>query len=282
MLATFSSSSVSRNRFLHLASRVCVQAWKTLLSLRKSCSEERLIYISVFTNYRLPVSPGVTLECQVRGKAGAGLLTKYRTCDEIAVQLSSFKRLMVRQCKSWLRFAHRKNYEVELQDLILVTGVSLTQDWALFAYDSVSEREVTIKLEVASLGSSISAGLWGHWRSEQCIHTNHGPMQLESERLASSSLTSVGIEPQAEDNQCVFIGGYRVRFRIAPRLAFLMRAAAGPHIPDIGDDEDESGFADALSDMNMDLSTEQDESLTQEASDSEGTFYTTNVFQIID
>jgi hypothetical protein len=226
--------------------------------------------------YRVPISPGATLECRVRGKAGAGLLTKYHTYDHIAVQLSRFKRLMVRHCRSWLRFAHREDYEVEMQDLILVTGVSLTRDWALFAYDSVPEREVTIKLEVANMSSAISAGLWGHWRSEQCIHTNHGPMQLESERVASSSSTSVGIESHAEYNQCVFIRGYRVRFRIAPRLAFLMRAAAGPHIPDIGDDEDEDGLANTLF-TNMDLSTEQDEYLTQAVSNIKSTFYT-NVF----
>jgi hypothetical protein len=225
-------------------------------------------------------TPGTTLEFQIRGKAGAGLLTKNHTYSQFAVQLSRYKELMVRHCQSWHRFAASEGYDVKLQDIILVTGVSLTQDWAMFAYNSRVEREASIKFQVAGMGSSTSAGVWGRWFSEQSIHENHGPIQIKSQNesglgpfpLTSTETTSTprlaaNSEAFTENNQCVFIKYYQVRFPRVPQ--FLMKAAAGPHNPNFGEDPDEGGYANPLH-VDDDFISEQDLLVKEELSDDQG------------
>jgi hypothetical protein len=155
-----------------------------------------------------------------------------------------------------------------MQDITLVTGISLTRDWAVFAYNAKSETDVSIRFQIDSVGPSFSAGAWGRWRSEQSVHTNQGPIPSEPDDESSTAPVVAIPGPPKGYNQCVFIKGFRVRFRIAPR--FLMKAAAGPYEPNIGEDQDEGGFAAVLS-MDSDVSHEQDAPVTEEASDAQGT-----------
>jgi hypothetical protein len=146
------------------------------------------------------------LNFQIRGKAGAGLLTTHHTRNQFAAQELRYDDLIKRHGESWHKFARDQGYNVKMQDIILVTGRSLTKNWAMFAYDSRSEGEASFRVEVDSIGPSASAGVWGRWFSEQSIHTNRGPIgstALESGRSSESDfpLSATGSQPM-----CVYQG----------------------------------------------------------------------------
>jgi hypothetical protein len=142
----------------------------------------------------------------------------------------------------------------------------------MFAYDSRSDGEASFKAEVEGIGPSASAGVWGRWVTAQSIHTNRGPIMDFPSSTSAGILSAIQLaansDPLTEYNQCVFIKGFRVRFRIIP---WSIKAAAGPHVPDIGEDQDEGGFSDALI-MDMDAAHELDVSESAKASHNQGTY----------
>jgi hypothetical protein len=213
------------------------------------------------------------------------LLTAHHTCNEFAAQELRYDDLIKRHGESWHKFARDEGYNVKMQDIILITGRSLTKNWAMFAYDSRPEGEASFRVEVDSISSSVSAGVWGRWFSEQSIHTNRGPIgsmalelgrRLESNFPSSAtagilSATGSAANPESlmEYNQCVFIKGIRVQAR--SRFPRVLKAGAGPHIPNIGGDQDEGGFSDAMI-LDMDATHELDVSESAKASHIQGTY----------
>jgi hypothetical protein len=67
----------------------------------------------------------------------------------------------------------------------------------------------------------------------------------------------------------VFIKGIRAQAR--SRFPRVLKAGAGPHVPNIGEDQDEGGFSDAMI-MDMDATPELDVSEFAKASHNQGTY----------
>ena len=111
----------------------------------------------------------------------------------------------------------------------------------MVAYSNESasgESDLTIAVPMVA---SASASVWGTWHSRCSPHTNYGPQECSPpppERAIGSPESSQSAEASripSEFNQCVFIRYYTIRKRLG-WFPMVIRAAAGPHDLDPGDD----------------------------------------------
>jgi hypothetical protein len=167
-------------------------------------------------------------------------MTKHQTYREDLEQDLLFDQAFTKHYRSWLSFAREKGYNVKLHDLLLVTGVDLTKDFAMLAFDN-NGGDFSVDFSVgASSIASATASAWGSWRTITSVHKNWGPQALippGSARLAMTAAGEAAPRVSREYNQCVFVRGYRLRERLLwPKV---IRAAAGPKDFDGAEDEEE-------------------------------------------
>jgi hypothetical protein len=192
------------------------------------------------------LNPGVTLSFNARSEAGALLMTKHQTFSEDMKLHRTFKRQFLKHYRAWVAFAQDQGHDVELEDLILVTGLDVTKDFAMLAFANDS-GDFDINFQVgASQYATGSVGAWGSWRVANSAHENWGPQETAPPgtiRAASAlrTITSAGESsnaiPNDEYRQCVFIRGYRIRrrFGVWPQV---QNAAADPQDLDFDRDND--------------------------------------------
>ena len=156
---------------------------------------------------------------------GAALILPSEARREDTLYDRLFKKHMLDNYHRWYEFAvTRCHRDIELSDLILVTGCDLTCQWATATYFR-SNREINAALgaqvpSVAEARFSLSAG----WRTNQAVNTRQGPPQYHHQQ---SDQVHEGTQNRSEPlikNQCIFLRGFYVRDRILWRA---MKAAAG-------------------------------------------------------
>jgi hypothetical protein len=217
------------------------------------------------------LNPGVTLSFNARSEAGALLMTKHQTFSEDMRQHRNFKRQFLRHYKAWVAFAHKNGDDVELEDLILVTGLDVTKDFAMLAFANDS-GDFDINFQVgASQYATGSVGAWGSWRVESSVHDNWGPQDTappgttSALRTVTSEGETINAAPSDEYRQCVFVRGYRVRRRLGvwPQV---QKAAAQPQEPPF-DGEDDTGMevmaVEGITDVSEDGPTSKDKSQSE-------------------
>ena len=188
------------------------------------------------------LEPGVSISFELTEKQGAALVTRYRTYREDAELESAFKAYTKRHYDSWVAFARDTGHGDDIRPVI-VTGVDMTRDFAMLAYSNNGANLTSEFTTSAPMVASVSAAAWGTWRTEGLVHTNCGPQlccpppSTQTADLTSSDDDDTGIVPD-EYNQCVFVRYYTVRKR-ALMFPRVIRAAAGPHDPDVGGPNDE-------------------------------------------
>ena len=180
-----------------------------------------------------PLDIGANFSFELTGNRGAALVTKYSTYKEDSLLESAFERYTKRHYKSWVAFARHKDYESDVQS-VLVSGFDMTRDFAMVAY-SYEDTSIESDLAIAApMLVSASASLWGTWRTRYTPHTNYGPQECApplEQAIDTSSLQLA--EPGiilSTFNQCVFIRYYTMRSR-GPFGLFpeVIQAGAGPH-----------------------------------------------------
>jgi hypothetical protein len=195
------------------------------------------------------LDPGVKLSFNAQSEAGAGLMTRHQTFSEYMELHRVFKRHFLKHRRSWISFAQDQGHDVELEDLILVTGLDMTKDFAMISFANNSES-FDIDFQVAtSPYFAGSVGAWGSWRVERSVHVNWGPQDTAPPGTlranAASALRTCASEDGSLDaiasdgyRQCVFVRGYRVRrrFGVWPQV---QNAAAEPQDPAFDRDDDE-------------------------------------------
>ena len=138
---------------------------------------------------------------------------------------------MLKHYREWYTFAltecHR---DIELCDLILVTGCDLTRQWAMAAYFRRS-RQINAALTaqaapVAVANFSLSAG----WSTTQPMNTRRGPPQALHLQVRQDDNEIQNDNRTLANNQCIFLRGFYLKERIiwGPRV---MKAGAGYHDP---------------------------------------------------
>ena len=114
---------------------------------------------------------GKTYECWAQSH-GALLCLPHGAHSEDAIRTKLFEDYMRDNVDSWLRWSQREGLPVEnTEDLILVTGFTLTKSWAIAVFDGTKSRNgdaASISLEVRK---SDDGGAQFVWRN---IHGNVG------------------------------------------------------------------------------------------------------------
>lgn len=148
---------------------------------------------------------------ELTGKRGAALITKHPIHRERIERDHEFADYTKKRYASWVDFACEHGYPEGVRP-ILVTGVSLTQEFATVAY-SDNEGHAKCEFSAALPGTaSTSASGWGTWNVSGMVHTNCGPNPLQK-NLRPSPGYAPGSEIPNECTQCVFIDCYTIRKR---------------------------------------------------------------------
>ncbi|TCD67233.1 hypothetical protein EIP91_000362 [Steccherinum ochraceum] len=158
--------------------------------------------------------------------AGAILVTKYKTYPEDAQRLGRFRDYIFENYQSWTKFAISQGHNIEMHDLILVTGRDLTADFAVATFLRPSaSSSVAFSLGAPNVGS-VGVSSWGSWSLDIPLYTSWGPQSLvpgaESESQTYSSVPERIPPPYT---QCVFLRGFRVYRRLL--IPQVIKARAG-------------------------------------------------------
>ncbi|KAH8117720.1 hypothetical protein DFH11DRAFT_854157 [Phellopilus nigrolimitatus] len=195
--------------------------------VRKSTGVRRVGVEACATGVAMEPGAKVKLVCESR--QGAALITKNFIKCEDAVRMKAMKDYIGKNCDSWHKFAISEGRDIQLHDLILVTGCDLTTDWAMATFNERSSG-VEVSFEVGGPVASAGFSIWGEWSSTVDIPYRCGPI------LTNSALKS----PLTEQfNQCVFIRG----FRKARRLPWFKKLYAAAEPKDFDGEPSSSDFS---------------------------------------
>lgn len=192
------------------------------------------------------VSAALKLSFESTSSDGAILVTKHKTFRDNAERIDHFKQYILRNYKAWSIFAGEQGHGIDVEDLILVTGRDMTEDFSMVAF-SQNEGRIEMQFEAgASKLGSASFSAWGSWLCELPVFENWGP-QERVPHVPNESNADVGYGMESDTpkyQQCVFLRGYRI-YRMARIFPRVLRAGAGPH--DLGpghweDDQEVSPF----------------------------------------
>ncbi|KAN0131606.1 hypothetical protein V8E53_010448 [Lactarius tabidus] len=143
-----------------------------------------------------------------RSSPGAFLSLPFSGISEDAIRTKGFDTYIRKHCDSWLEFATINDFDVQLEDIVLVTGCDLTSSWAMAAFIDSSETEISLGVHPASVGSARF-----QWSFTNQPHNNERSQNVEG-------------------SHCVFLRGFRAK-RISPFFVMLKAAAEpGPDDPD--------------------------------------------------
>ena len=199
-------------------------------------------------------------------KQGAGLITQHPTWREEAERDSRFKKYIKQHYDSWVDFAIEQDHGDDIKP-ILVTGVHLTREFAMFAYtDNRTRMQCEFSAEVPTV-ASVSVSVWGSWNTQGLVHSNCGPHYLPTQgnqHPSQQNLIEQGPREQSSNqrglsqqspnespasrsqipdgyDQCVFISYYKYHkpLGLIPRV---IKAGAGPHqLPPRDPRDDDAG-----------------------------------------
>lgn len=158
---------------------------------------------------------------------GAALVTKYPAFRKDTFRDRDFIKYMSKHRKSWLAFFHdHLGIQLELPEIVLVTGCDLTADWATAVFiKSYKNAAIYFTAGDSSIVSG-QASLWGSWKTSVNIPHRCGPSQASKPPTVGDIVPYQTSSQAAEVNQCIFIRGLRMKERqlvLPPKI----KAAAG-------------------------------------------------------
>ena len=98
-----------------------------------------------------------TFRC--RGREGAFLSLPFNAHREDAIRTELFETYMIKHCANWLELAIIRGFDVELEDIIFVTGCDLTSSWAMTTFINPS-WDAEMSLSVQPVGHASARFQW--------------------------------------------------------------------------------------------------------------------------
>ncbi|KAK7030244.1 hypothetical protein VNI00_014261 [Paramarasmius palmivorus] len=169
------------------------QPGKPVYSLRAKCRE-----ISVEAMATIPGSPvgvGASIEISFDKESGAALMLPTGAKRENMLDLKAFREYAQANAVSWYYFVNNTlGRDAENGSIYLVTGVDKSDAWENAVFDSSqSSQSCSLLFESVGIGS--------------------GRMKLSQSSVYQSSVTSRASVASAQDNQALFIRGFRISLR---------------------------------------------------------------------
>ncbi|EIM79906.1 uncharacterized protein STEHIDRAFT_172904 [Stereum hirsutum FP-91666 SS1] len=182
----------------------------------------------------VPLSGGISFECF--REQGAVLAISEDATRQDAHLLVNYETYMLENCSRWLALVEMQGLGLRMEDIVLVTGCDLTSAWAVAAFTD-SGVDASVQLHVgATPAGAVDIGTNVSWRNERNVERHWGPRRRMTSGFGADPFQQVAT-PSSEQNQCIFIRGYRVKFR-SRFLPKKLVAAAEPVDYDMDDDED--------------------------------------------
>ncbi len=94
-----------------------------------------------------------SFKCSSRNK-GAFLCLPFNSNSVDAIRTRAFETYVRKHCESWLEFAWFNEVDVQLEDIILVTGCDLTSSWAMAAFVHSLDPEISLNVRATEAGSA--------------------------------------------------------------------------------------------------------------------------------
>jgi hypothetical protein len=170
------------------------------------------------------------------GEFGAYFFSQGRTFRRDTERTGNCKRYMKENYKSWLKFAQDTGHEVDLGNLVFITGVDLAKDFHQLVYQK-SRQHTGLELSVETpdlLTADIGASL-KHWKRREVddySDDHDGPDNAWSplqpnERVILDQTAPEDHADLLAARQSIFLR----RFIIQDRIFWVnMKAAAGPDV----------------------------------------------------
>jgi hypothetical protein len=149
---------------------------------------------------------------------------------------------MLKHIDTWCTIEGVRSLDLEMEDLILVTGRDLAKSWLVTAFaNSDSGASVQIGIE-GPMGNSIAVGASVFWQNAQGAEIHWGPgetITFSDPPIASTQtrhpnaplryqLPSSTLPDPSDRNQCVFVRGFRAKRRVPFVNWKKLQAAAEP------------------------------------------------------
>ncbi|TFK48150.1 hypothetical protein OE88DRAFT_1737855 [Heliocybe sulcata] len=162
-------------------------------------------------------------------ESGAALVLPEDTVRQDAHFGRWFREYALKHYPSWLAFANNTlGFDIDVSDLILVTGRDLTTQWAMAAF-AKSEFRGTLAAGVSVPGMlTAEFEVRSGWRADLTGGVQHRCGPQPSRLPVPQCTTDVQNESsQVKQNQCIFLRGYRVKERrfLNPKV---IKAASEP------------------------------------------------------
>ncbi|KAI0324752.1 hypothetical protein GY45DRAFT_1375309 [Cubamyces sp. BRFM 1775] len=166
--------------------------------------------------------------------SGAMLLLKKPSHRRYLSCGGTVARYMSKHLKGWYAFAtDRLGIDIEMSDLIFVSGHFKTPLWAEAAFSSkTTNSELLLRAGLNNLpgcsGGSLSASLVLSNCESPVVFHHRGPIGSDGSQSTNEDW-DLSISERATADQCIFINYYKMKFRVAPFRPKVLRGAAGPH-----------------------------------------------------
>lgn len=189
------------------------------------------------------MSGGVSFEsCR---EQGAVLAISEDATRQDAHLLVNYQEYMLENCSRWLCLSDIQGLGLRMEDIVLVTGCDLTSAWAVAAF---TDRGVdaSVQLHVGTTAGTVDLGANISWRNERNVERHWGPRRRAAFDNGPTYMNPVQLDavPSSEQNQCIFIRGYRVKFR--SRFLPKKLVAAADYVDYDMDDDEDRGPVSAL------------------------------------
>lgn len=151
---------------------------------------------------RVPYSTDLSYEFNCSGKQGAIALLGDSAQQKRVVRSGAFRQYMLDNHQSWHKFAIQSDFDVRLQDIILVSGWVKTTDWAVATFfNQTRTHNLSISASYAPIaGAKFSV-------SSTKLAT------VPIEQRSSKGLTTLldGESPSEARNQCLFLNYFKMK-----------------------------------------------------------------------
>lgn len=178
------------------------------------------------------MAPGASLRFQMTRDHGAAFLTSCDTLRLDTSQAGTLRNYIKQHYNTWLDYA--QNLGLGEVDLILLSGVDLSRDYAMLTYTSGDYQfSAELTAEIPAVASAWT-NIWTTHTDTGPTHFNWGPDLQNTDRLLLPSL-SISDSPvtrfQPRDTHITFLRGWRMKRRVA-LIPTKLEAAVAPLHPE--------------------------------------------------
>lgn len=158
------------------------------------------------------MAPGASLSFQLSQDQGAAFLTRHNTLCLDSSQDGTLRKYIKDHYSAWGEYARYRGFEEV--DLILISGIDLSRDYAMLAYATGDYRfSAQVTADIPAVASAW-ADVWATSTNVGPTHFNWGPDEPTVEQPTSPLSQPPEATTQPSGSHITFVRGWRMKRRI--------------------------------------------------------------------